>query len=111
MKDIEEEYPLLPPEADDLSRAVKKRGVSVLGGKDAPAYKDRLLRSAVYRDIYHEVKRQYGLIQENGREAGYKKLKRKYLKGALTTVANYELPVHFANQVDALNEIEWDADE
>ena len=29
VRDIEEEYPLLPPEAEDLANAVKRKGVEV----------------------------------------------------------------------------------
>lgn len=106
LRDIEEEYPLLPPEADDLSKAVQKKGVEVLGGKKSEAYANKDLRKRVYRDIYTEVKRQYGLIDDMGRQKSYKKLKRKYLKGALAVVDGYELPVTLANEIDAENEIE-----
>ena len=103
--EIEEEYPLLPTEADDLSMAVKRKGVEAMGGKKAPAYQDAVLRKKVFRDIYHEIKRQYGLIDEKGRELSYKKLKRKYLGEALTLTAFYILPVSLKNEVTELNDI------
>ena len=106
LRDIEEEYPLLPPEADDLSREVQRKGVWVMGGKKKPAYQDKKLRTAVYRDIYMEIKRQYGLIDDMGHQKSYKKLKRKYLKGAMQVVEDYELPVTLQNEVDDLNELE-----
>lgn len=106
LRDIEEEYPLLPPEADDLSKAVQKRGVAVMGGKKTPAYANTDLRRRIYRDIYFEVKRQYGLVDDMGRQQSYKKLKRKYLNGALSVVAAYELPISLANEVEAENEVE-----
>lgn len=106
IRDIEEEYPLLPPEADDLSKAVQKRGVYVMGGKKMPAYANTDLRRRVYRDIYFEVKRQYGLVDDMGRQQSYKKLKRKYLNGALAVVSAYELPISLANEVEAENEVE-----
>lgn len=106
VRDIEEEYPLLPPEADDLSKAVQRRGAWVLGGKKSPAYQDVALRRNVFRDIYTEVKRQYGLIDDNGRQKSYKKLKRKYLNGAMDVVENYELPIALQNEVDSLNELD-----
>lgn len=107
-RDIEEEYPLLPPEADDLSKAVQRKGVQCMGGKKCPAYQNTALRKRVFRDIYTEIKRQYGLIDEIGRQQSYKKLKRKYLKGALAVVAEYELPVALANEIEAENEVEQD---
>lgn len=106
LKDIEEEYPLLPPEADDLSSEVKKKGVHILGGKKSLAYQNKELRKRVYQDIYMEIKRQYGLISESGRQMSYKKLKRKYLKGALMVVAEYEAPIALANEIEAENELE-----
>jgi hypothetical protein len=108
VKDIEEEYPLLPPEADDLANAVKRRGAWVLGGKKSNAYKNVTLRRNVYRDIYGEMKRQYGLIDDMGRQKSYKKLKRKYLNGALAVVEEYELPISLQNQVDEENDIDFE---
>ena len=106
LMDIEEEYPLLPPEADDLSKEVKKKGVAVMGGKKSNAYNNVELRKRVYRDIWHEVKRQYGLVDEVGRQQSYKKLKRKYFKGALIAVGEYELPINLANDIEEENEFD-----
>ena len=105
LKDIEEEYPLLPPEADDISKAVRKKGVEVMGGKKSGAYNNKDLRTRVYRDIYGEIKRQYGLEDVSGRQLSYKKLRRKYFKGALGIVAEYVLPIALANEVEEENEI------
>ena len=110
LQDIEEEYPLLPPEADDLANSVKRKGVEVLGGKKSNAYKNTDIRKRVYMDIYGEIKRQYGLISETGRHLSYKKLKRKYLKGAFVVVDQYEAPLSLANEIEAENELE-DMDE
>lgn len=106
LKDIEEEYPLLPPEADDISRAVRRKGVEVMGGKKSGAYKNKDLRTRVYRDIYGEIKRQYGLEDVSGRQLSYKKLKRKYFRGALDVIEDYVLPIALANEVDEENEID-----
>lgn len=102
--EVENEYPLLPAEADDLASAVKKVGKDALGGKDSAAYKNRELRASVYRDIYTEVKRQYGLIDEYGHQKSYKKLKRKFLPGALLIVEEYKLPIALENLITAENE-------
>ena len=104
LTDIREEYPLLPPESDDLSRIVRKKGVEVMGGKRSPAYNNADLRKRVYRDIYGEIKRQYGLEDERGRQQSYKKLKRKYLTGAIALVKDYVLPIALANEIEAENE-------
>lgn len=107
-RDVEEEYPLLPPEADELSREVKKKGVSVLGGKNTNAYNNKTLRQSIYRDIYYEIKREYGLIDEKGSQLSYKKLKRKHLQGAFAVVADYVPPIGYQNEITALNELDDD---
>lgn len=108
LKDIEEEYPLLPPEADDLSKAVQRKGVEVMGGKKSNAYANNDIRRKVYRDIYTEVKRNYGLIDEMGRQKSYKKLKRKNFRGAMAIVESYVAPISIQNDVDAENELDMD---
>lgn len=105
LRDINEEYPLLPPEADDLSKAVKRKGVEQLGGKKSNAYADKDLRARVYRDIYSEVKREFGLVNERGGYETYKKLKRKYLPGAFNVVSEYILPTALAEEIDAINDL------
>lgn len=105
VKDIEEEYPLLPPETDDLSNAVKRKGVEVLGGKKSNAYADKELRTRVYRDIYSEVKREFGLINEHGAQMSYKKLKRKYLQGAFDVVNTYVCPTVLEEEIQSLNDL------
>lgn len=105
VKDIEEEYPLLPPEADDLAKAVQRKGVEVMGGKKSNAYTNTDLRRKVYRDLYTEIKRNYDLIDANGRQKLYKKLKRKYLKGALNIINNYSVPIVLANAIDEENDL------
>lgn len=107
-RDVEEEYPLLPPEADELSKKVKNKGVAVLGGRKSNAYADTTLRRNVFRDIYYEIKRAYGLINEKGCQLSYKKLKRKYLKGAFAVVESYTPPIGIQNEITALNELDED---
>lgn len=107
-RDVEEEYPLLPPEADELSKRVKRKGVAVLGGRKSNAYADVALRRSVYRDVYYEIKREFGLIDEKGSQLSYKKLPRKYLKGAFGVVKNYTPPIGIQNEITALNELDED---
>jgi hypothetical protein len=107
-QDIQEEYPLLPPEADDLANAVKKKGVAVLGGKKSNAYQNKDLRRRLYMDVYAEIKRQFGLINEKGGQLSYKKLKRKYLKSAFLVVKEYVPPVSISNEIEAENELDFD---
>lgn len=104
-RDIEEEYPLLPPEADDIAKAVQKKGVQVMCGKKSNAYADKDLRQRVYKDIYGELKREYGLINKRGGQMSYKKLKRKYFQNALVTIDEYTLPSALEEEITSINDL------
>ena len=106
IREIQEDYPLDPCMADDIAKAVMRKGVAVMGGKNSGAYKNTGIRSKVYRDIYTEVKRQYGLIKENGYQESYKKLKKKHFKGALNIIDNYVLPLSLENEITSANEVD-----
>lgn len=84
---------------------MQRKGVEVMGGKKSNAYANTNLRRKVYRDIYTEIKRNYGLIDADGRQKSYKKLKRKYLKGAMIIIDNYEPPILLANEIDDENDL------
>lgn len=108
IRSFQNDMSILPAEADDISKAVKRKGVEVLGGRNAAAYKNIPLRRNVYRDIYGEIKRNFGLINERGAQESYKKLRRKYFSGALDIVADYVPPISIANDITAENDIDDD---
>lgn len=105
---IEEEESITPAQAEAISSAVKARGVDCLGGKKSNAYKNGGIRRSVYRDIYFMMKREYGLVTEDGRQLSYKQLKKKYFKSALDNIHNYELPQELENDIIAENELDLD---
>lgn len=105
INDIEENITILPAEASDIQKEVKAKGVEVLGGKKSRAYQNVSLRGRVYRDIHFEVKRQYGLVTDTGRQMSYTKLKRKYTDGAIQIIRRYEPPIAIANEIDAENDL------
>ena len=92
MDKLEFEIPLYGSEADELSNHVKRKGVSILGGKKSEAYKDSKIRDKVYRDIYGCIKREFGIYDDEGRPVSYKALKRKYLADAHELIDCYEAP-------------------
>lgn len=100
---LELDIPLYGSEADELSNHVKRKGVEMLGGKKSNAYKDSKIRSAVYADIYNQIKREFGLFDEKGRYKSYKSLKRRYIYEADELVDAYELPTYLAEQVKDCN--------
>lgn len=103
MDKLEYDIPLYGAEADELSKHVKRKGVSVLGGKTSEAYRDQNIRHKVYTDIYGEIKREFGVYADDGRQISYKALKRKYLADAHELVDTYEPPFVLAEQITAAN--------
>ena len=103
MDKLEFEIPLYGAEADELSRHVKRKGVEVLGGKKSEAYNDKGIRDKVYRDIYNEIKREFGVYAEDGKPVSYKALKRKYLPDAHDLIDCYEPPLVLTEQIRDTN--------
>lgn len=94
---FKEDLPLIGDEPDELVALVKQKGVEVLGGKDAKAYKDKSLRSKVYSDIWGEVKRQFGVRK-------YKAIKRKHFDKAKEIINKYIPTVLLDEEISLLND-------
>lgn len=100
---LEYEIPLYGAEADELSAHVKRKGVNVLGGKQSEAYKDTEIRAKVYRDIYDQIKREFGIYDDTGLPKSYKALKRKYIADAHELIDCYDAPTYLAELIAAAN--------
>ena len=100
---LEYDIPLYGSEADELSAHVKRKGVKILGGKQADAYKDTEIRSKVYRDIYDQIKREFGIYDDTGRPKSYKALKRKYIADAHELIDCYEAPTYLMELIEVAN--------
>lgn len=100
---LEFDIPLYGSEADDLCNHVKRRGTELLGGKKSNSYKDSKLRSAVYTDIYNQIKREFGLYDSSGRYLSYKALKRRHINEAHEIIDKYELPRFLLEQIADCN--------
>ena len=61
VKDLRENAPLFAVECDEISNAVKRHGVALLGGKQSNAYQHAGMRGQVYRDIYKRLYREFGV--------------------------------------------------
>lgn len=103
MDKLEFDIPLYGSEADELSAHVKRKGVQVLDGKQSEAYQDTEIRSKVYRDIYDQIKREFGIYDDTGRPKSYKALKRKYIADAHELIDCYEVPTYLAELIDGAN--------
>lgn len=100
---LENDIPLYGAEADELCNHVKRRGIEILGGKNSKAYKDSKIRTAVYTDIYNQIKREFGLYDDKGRYKSYKALKRRYIYDAHEVIDAYVLPTYLAEQISNCN--------
>lgn len=103
MEHLEQDMPLFGAESDEISTHVKRKGVEMLGGKRSEAYKDKALRQKVYTDIYSQLKREFGIYDEEGKAKSYKALKRKNLADAHEFIDCYTLPAYLAEQINDCN--------
>lgn len=64
---IENDMPLFGAESDELSAHIRRRGAELLGGKKTEAYLDNAIRQRVYRDIYNQLRREFGIYDDDGK--------------------------------------------
>ncbi|WP_418929221.1 Rha family transcriptional regulator [Clostridium fessum] len=100
---IENDMPLFGAESDELSAHIRRRGTELLGGKKTEAYQDSTIRQRVYRDIYNQLRREFGIYDDEGRMKSYKALKRKDLADAHEFVDCYTLPAYLVEQINDCN--------
>ena len=96
MDRFENDLPLFPEEADNVSGAVKKRVVEVLGGKTSNAYHDKSISQMAFMDAYRNLKRNFNV-------RSYKCIKRSQINIALQIAKEYEPPVFLANEIAQAN--------
>ncbi|MDZ4486000.1 ORF6C domain-containing protein [Bacillus cereus] len=96
VQDLRENTPLFAIECDEISTAVKRQGVILLGGKQSNAYRNRGLRGKVYRDIYNQLYREFGV-------KSHKAIKRCHLNVAVKIVEEYTLPIVLSEEISFLN--------
>ncbi|NFM24715.1 phage regulatory protein [Clostridium sporogenes] len=100
VNNLENNIPLFNVECKELQALVRKVGIKVLGYK-TPAYNDRSLRTKVYTDIQHQLKREFGVTR-------YEAIKRKQLDKAKEILANYTVPVYLKEEIFNINnQEEW----
>ena len=96
MDKLEMDLPILPIEAEKITTAVQRRGVTVLGGKQSRAYHNRAIRQRVYNNLYANLKYNFGV-------KSYKALKRSQTDTAVEIVRKYEPPFFLAEEIDKEN--------
>lgn len=100
---IENDMPLFGAESDELSAHVRHKAVEMLGGKKSEAYRDSKVHKKVFSDIYNQLKREFGIYDDEGKMKSYKALKRKNLADAHEFVDCYTLPAYLAEQINDCN--------
>ena len=94
---LENDMPLYGCEIDDIKNHVNRKVVNVLGGKTSEAYRDGSIRSSVFKDIYRQLKREYGCV------SSYKSIKRKWIDDAHNLINDYEVPKVLEEQIRDAN--------
>lgn len=100
---IENDMPLFGAESDELSAHVRRKAVEMLGGKNSEAYRDSKVHKKVFSDIYNQLKREFGIYDDEGKMKSYKALKRKDLADAHEFVDCYTLPAYLVEQINDCN--------
>jgi len=96
MQDLKDNMPILPIEAEKITNAAKTKGVHVMGGKDSCAYANRSIVNAVYRDIYGQIYRNFGV-------RSYKAIKRNQIDKVIIVIETYVPPVILQDRIDNEN--------
>lgn len=94
---LKNDMPLYGCEIDDIKNHVNRKVVNVLGGKTSEAYRDGSIRSSVFKDIYRQIKREYGCV------SSYKSIKRKWIDDAHNLINGYEVPKVLEEQIRDAN--------
>lgn len=98
-KDLQEfkaDMPLLALECQRITRAKNQKVVPLMGGKSAPAYKNKSLMHKVYSDVDAQLRREFGVNT-------YKAIKRNQCDLAVKIVEDYALPMYLKEEIDAEN--------
>lgn len=92
LESLKMDLPILPVEADRITEAVRKKGVSIMGGKQSSAYSNRGLRQKVYNNLYANLKYNFGV-------RSYKSIKRSQCDKAVQVINAYQTPYFCRNRL------------
>lgn len=96
MRTIKDNLPILPLEAYEIEKTVRRKGAETLGGKKSYAYNDRGLRQKLYNDLYANLKHNFDVRT-------YKAIRRKDADKAVQIVNEYKPPLFLAEQIADAN--------
>ena len=93
---LENNMPLFNVECKELQALVRRTGIKSLGGYRSPAYNDKSVRTKVYKDIQHQLKREFGIER-------YEAIKRVELDTAKIIVNDYKVPMILVSEIETIN--------
>lgn len=96
LQDFKQDMPLLALECQRITRAKNQKVVPLMGGKNAPAYKNKSLMHKVYGDIDSQLRREFGVNT-------YKAIKRNQCDLAVSIIEAYKLPMFLQEEIEAEN--------
>ena len=96
LENLKMDLPILPVEADRITEAVRRKGVSILGGKSSTAYQNKGLRQKLYNNLYANLKYNFGV-------RSYKSIKRSQCDKAIEIVNRYKPPFFLEQAIENEN--------
>ena len=96
LQEFKQDMPLLALECQRITRAKNQKVVPLMGGKDAPAYKNKSLMHKVYSDVDAQLRREFGVNT-------YKAIKRSQGDLAVEIIKKYELPRCLREEIEDEN--------
>lgn len=96
LQEFKQDMPLLALECQRITRAKNQKVVPLMGGKKAPAYKNKSLMHKVYSDVDAQLRREFGVNT-------YKAIKRSQCDLAVKIIEDYVLPMYLKEEIDAEN--------
>jgi len=93
---FKKDMPLLGIECETITTSKNYKVVPLLGGKNAPAYKNSNLRGRVYRDMEGQLRREFGV-------KSYKAIKRNQCDLAVKIINSYKLPLSLQEEIEYEN--------
>ena len=96
LQEFKKDMPLLALECQKITRVKNQKVVPLMGGKSAPAYKNKSLMHKVYGDIDAQLRREFGVNT-------YKAIKRNQCDLAIRIIESYKLPMFLQKEIDAEN--------
>ena len=96
LQNFKADMPLVALECQRITRAKNQKVVPLMGGKSAPAYKNKSLMHKVYSDVDAQLRREFGVNT-------YKAIKRNQCDLAVKIIEDYVLPMYLKEEIDAEN--------